>query len=247
MSEHEHECDRVAAREARKAARELVLNVARSRGVEIAHSCPLHSDHDRVLPHEQRKRALNKYQWKCNECGKVFKSEHYIDMHMARRHAALLSANATVCLGDFCDVLRCPSWLSGLRGSPHQCQESVLLARRHFCQHMLHDCLVDESSAAGHLLFESLDEVLCKPFNCETRAQLHAGAAVPSAAALGADADQTSGFYYVMAAVLIICIGALYVSMYCYYSAASVGRGDLRARRRRGRIGWGQWLKQKAY
>ena len=54
-------CDRAAAREARTAARELLL----SRGVAISPLCPLHPDNDRLLPHERRKKTLGRAQWQC--------------------------------------------------------------------------------------------------------------------------------------------------------------------------------------
>lgn len=54
-------CDRAASREARKAARELLLD----RGVPISPSCPLHPDNDRLLPHERRKKMLSRAQWQC--------------------------------------------------------------------------------------------------------------------------------------------------------------------------------------
>ena len=56
-------CDRAASREARKAARELLLD----RGVPISPSCPLHPDNDRLLPHESRKNMLSRAQWQCAE------------------------------------------------------------------------------------------------------------------------------------------------------------------------------------
>lgn len=56
-------CDRAAAREARKAARELLL----SRGVAISPACPLHPDNDRLLPHERRKKTLGRGHWQCAE------------------------------------------------------------------------------------------------------------------------------------------------------------------------------------
>ena len=88
-------CDRAAAREARKAARELLL----SRGVAISPSCPLHPDNDRLLPHERRKKTLGRAQWQCSECSKLFRSERHLDLHLERKHDALLQPNATVCLG----------------------------------------------------------------------------------------------------------------------------------------------------
>ena len=111
-------CDRAAAREARKAARELLL----SRGVAISPLCPLHPDNDRLLPHERRKKTLGRAQWqcahslnrtltepkpipsqtplRCSECSKLFRSERHLDLHLERKHDALLQPNATVCLGE---------------------------------------------------------------------------------------------------------------------------------------------------
>ena len=106
-----HSCDRPSAREARKAVSDVLVPLARSLGAELLHSCPLHPDHDRLLPHERKKKPMTQWQWRCDQCGKLFKSEHYIDMHMERKHQHLLSATALTCLGDFCDILRCPSWV----------------------------------------------------------------------------------------------------------------------------------------
>ena len=60
-SAREMACDRAASREARKAARELLLD----RGVAISPSCPLHPDNDRLLPHENRKKMVSRAQWQC--------------------------------------------------------------------------------------------------------------------------------------------------------------------------------------
>ena len=158
------ECDREAAREARSAARELLLY----RGVAISPTCPLHPDNDRLLPHEQRKKSLSRAQWRCSECSKLFRSERHLDLHLERKHAALLLPNATVCLGEYCDILRCPSWLEALRKQQAGCDERKLRTRLHLCQHLLHDCVV-EGTPGGHLLFESLDQSICQPLRCESQ------------------------------------------------------------------------------
>jgi rubredoxin len=51
-------------------------------------------------------------QWRCGLCGKVFKSEQYIDAHLVRRHTDSLPAAGGTCLAEYCDILRCPSWVS---------------------------------------------------------------------------------------------------------------------------------------
>ena len=174
--EHEHQlCDRGASRAARKAARKLLFDVADAHGVTISSGCPLHPDNDWLLPHEKHKQPLSRQQWRCALCGKTFRNEHYMDMHMERKHPELITANASVCPGEYCDILRCPSWVDELRRQPARCDEPALRARRHLCQHMLHDCVSDDVSAGGHQLFETLDESLCKPCRSDERGSTAAG------------------------------------------------------------------------
>eukprot|EP00966_Prymnesium_polylepis_P217770 5039903-Prymnesium_polylepis.1 len=154
---HDHDdhpplmCDRPAAREARKAINDMLLPLARSYGAEMSETCPLNNAHDRLLTHEEAKRPSSQFQWKCQICGKQFRSERYIDMHMDRKHLATLPPNATTCLGEFCDILRCPGWVRGikqmLRDNPAACRERDLEGRRHFCQHLMHDCFTPQSGA----------------------------------------------------------------------------------------------------
>ena len=37
---------------------------------------------------------------RCSECSKLFRSERHLDLHLERKHDALLQPNATVCLGE---------------------------------------------------------------------------------------------------------------------------------------------------
>ena len=142
-------CDRPTAREARKAIKDMLVPLARSFGAEMSESCPLHKDHDRLSAHEAKKRALSQFQWRCELCGKTFRSERYIDMHMDRKHLDTLAPGATTCLGEFCDILRCPGWIKGikaqLRDDPAACVERDLEGRRHFCQHLMHDCFTPQN------------------------------------------------------------------------------------------------------
>ena len=199
-------CDRATAREARKAIKDMLIPLARSYGAEMSASCPLHKDHDRLFEHEAKKKTLSQFQYRCEICGKMFRSERYIDMHMDRKHLDTLPTSATTCLGEFCDILRCSGWIKGLkahlRDDPAACVERDLESRRHFCQHLMHDCFMpqnrtvraarprcvygvrrpfDATSSSdtrshrlrqGHAVFESLDEQLCGAFTCKWREQL---------------------------------------------------------------------------
>ena len=44
---------------------------------------------------EDQKEELRPNQWKCNSCGKMFRSEHYIDLHMDRKHPPKATVSIT--------------------------------------------------------------------------------------------------------------------------------------------------------
>lgn len=164
-----HSCNRAEAREARKALNEMLLPLARSLGAQLTRACPLNKEHDRFLSHESQKKAINMATWRCGICGKSFRSEYYIDMHLDRKHMDTLSPEATTCLADFCDILRCPSWIkrvrAQLRANPMSCREAELESRRHLCQHLLHDCLMADNTTVRLVMHQFPSEF---PNSCLT-------------------------------------------------------------------------------
>ena len=239
-------CDRASAREARNAVNKELLPLAASLGATLSLDCPLHPEHDHLLLHEGNKTMITQFQWKCSICGKLFRSEHYLDRHFDRRHLDTLSAGASTCLGDFCDVLRCPSWLEGLRRerkelAKRNCRPAELDARRHFCQHMMHDCFTAHN-ADMHPVFETMDEHYCKPLSCAGQQSLreghsqrahtvhafsyvHAfGALIDSCTACAAGhkvarpvaGGNSQATYYVLSTLLLAALVALYVGIACW-------------------------------
>ncbi|KAL1514616.1 hypothetical protein AB1Y20_003710 [Prymnesium parvum] len=249
--DHEHPallCNRAAAREARKEVRDMLIPLVKSYGARMSPVCPLHKEHDRLLGHESQKKALTISNWRCEICGKSFRSEHYIDMHLDRKHLDTLPHTATTCLGDFCDILRCPGWVNGvkarLRENPADCDERELEARRHYCQHLMHDCFA-HLNETGHALFESLDSQLCSALTCKWQLQLRDGKAVPPVVHAQVPLDRNSLGSTILAVVLLLVLGGLYCGVYCWYRDTKIGRGDLKARsNRRGGV---SWFKSKAY
>ena len=160
------------------------------------------------------------------------------------------------CLGDFCDILRCPSWadsmLHSLRSGHAGCRGRELETRRHFCQHMVHDCVEHHrsgaagsgavGSGAAHALFEELDAHFCAPLNCEWREGLRLGHH-----RLDLPGSNASNGYYVLAALLLMAVSGVYFGLFCWYSATKAVSGDLRARRQRRTRCCGFLHKQKSY
>jgi len=148
-------CSRPSSREARAIVATRVLEVARSAGGgELARSCPLHPRNDQLAAHEVAKRRLNAAHWKCALCGKAFRTERHLDLHLHRKHADAVPAASTSCLAEQCDVLRCPSWVARVRAPwdselaktleegehPHACSEDRMADRRAQCRALMHAC-----------------------------------------------------------------------------------------------------------
>lgn len=243
-------CHRHRSREARHKVAELLRELS-LHGGKLSESCPLFPGNDQLLVQEKKKMKVMHRQWQCGECGKMFRSEHYLDLHFERKHQDMLLPNATACLGDYCDMLRCPSWIAEVKRSPHHgdgvCNEHELDGRRHFCQHVMHDCLAG-ASADDDALFERLDTKYCQVMSCEGRARVRRGLDLNQDHLTEAHAVGT--LYYVGAALLLTTLAVLYVGLCFWHRRGAEGRGDLRRRAsRRGTGGPLSWFtgKQKAY
>lgn len=88
--------------------------------------CPLHPLRDVFAPRQDEKQRDRPTQWTCRRCGKSFYQEKYLDLHFDTRHkhiinevspcravngqvsiTLLMQAEDSVCLADFCDIMRC--------------------------------------------------------------------------------------------------------------------------------------------
>ena len=237
-------CDRVRAREARAAIRSRLLAVAGQFRAVFSTQCPLHPDHDHLLHHEAQKEQLTQYQWRCGLCKKIFRSEHYLDLHLERKHRDVMPQNTSDCLGDYCDILGCPSWVADVQRDQHlhrhrthgagQCADAKKLdARRHFCQHLMHDCFATGPAEDAHAAFEALDEVFCEPISCEQRQRVRDGLE-----AFGAltETRESRGAYAVLVSLVVLVLVVVYIWLYCWVTETRVGQSGLRPRP--GRRGW---------
>ena len=235
MAEFAASCDREASREARKIIADGLLPAVRQLGAQLSSNCVLHDEHDHLLLFERAKQPVTQRQWRCGLCGKVFKSEQYIDAHLVRRHTDSLPAAGGTCLAEYCDILRCPSWVSALR--QHQpgrssCRPVELEARRAFCQHLMHDCIIVSSERAGlhHTVFEVMDERFCQPVSCSGQQRIRDGLELYHAPMAN---DESHAGYYTVAALLLVGLGVLYASILMGVGETRADSEGLRARRGR--------------
>jgi hypothetical protein len=156
-------CSRAKSREARQIIEERMLAKARAFGVQMDPRCKLSPQTDMLLAHEANKSALAAAQWKCKTCGKVFRTEGYLDMHFDRRHMDTVPTDANVCLADFCDILGCRSLRpsAGVACNPQQQQR-----RRVLCQHLIHNCFPPSLNAEYWHVHEMFERGMCDGLTC---------------------------------------------------------------------------------
>jgi len=156
-------CSRPESREARRIVQTHIVTLSEEAGHgELAPSCPLSPHNDVLAAHEAAKRRLSGAVWKCGLCGKQFRSERHLDLHMHRKHADASPAGATSCLADECDLLRCPSWVKRLGDAAAACTEGALAVRREHCAALMHSC-------AFGPLFAQLEHEYCANLTCSYR------------------------------------------------------------------------------
>lgn len=68
----------------------------------------MHPLRDIFGPRQDAKKRHRPTQWTCKICGKSFYQEKFVDNHFDVRHKHLINkAEDSVCLSEFCDIMRC--------------------------------------------------------------------------------------------------------------------------------------------
>ncbi len=175
VSIHEHDtgdCDRAASRRAEAILSEHVWPVVNAAGYELPSTCELHPARNMFAAHEQQKERVRATLWRCLVCRKTFRSEYWLDEHMARRHPELLpSAHAHECLGDMCGILNCDSY--GGKGSDRagwisatRCDPQRMGRERAHCRAVLRHCFPREAGAVALGLHDRLSAQMCDAVRC---------------------------------------------------------------------------------
>ncbi|XP_034100754.1 uncharacterized protein LOC117565651 [Drosophila albomicans] len=101
-------CSRDNSRLVRKIVRSKWTPILDKHQVKLPLECPLHPLRDVFAPRQDEKQRDRPTQWTCRRCGKSFYQEKYLDLHFDTRHKSIINeAEDSVCLADFCDIMRC--------------------------------------------------------------------------------------------------------------------------------------------
>ena len=98
--------------------------------VRLPYQCPLHPLRDMFGQLELAKLHYRVNLWTCSQCGKSFSGEAELESHLHHRHPGLADrTDFTVCLADWCDVLRCELQQERAGRRPWPVREPSLQAR----------------------------------------------------------------------------------------------------------------------
>ena len=162
-------CSRGLSRVASAHIEEHILPVLRHYNEEFSESCPYASAC--YQRQEKTKREIRSDRFECGLCGKLFKSERYLDQHLDYRHNTKNDSN--YCIADACSHLRChdmptPDSLSSedrvrlARTRSERCDESVMQTRREICDAVASSCFASE------ILRDGFMEEYCVSLTCAT-------------------------------------------------------------------------------
>mmetsp|Transcript_11328 Transcript_11328/g.26085 ORF Transcript_11328/g.26085 Transcript_11328/m.26085 type:complete len:293 (-) Transcript_11328:26-904(-) len=178
-TEMKHQCSRVLSRKVRKAVEKEVVRLAAKAGLDTwPAGCPFDPQLDLYGSHEkqkQRKRpGSTSAQWTCGFCGKIFKSEHYLDLHMETKHMNETPANGA-CLADYCEIFELCDPPQSSKSSKDAagddgCSPALLAEAKTRCEDALMQCfpLQQEASRKVHA---QLSKHFCQSLDCRIRAE----------------------------------------------------------------------------
>eukprot|EP00931_Biecheleriopsis_adriatica_P085968 TRINITY_DN60711_c0_g1_i1.p1 TRINITY_DN60711_c0_g1~~TRINITY_DN60711_c0_g1_i1.p1 ORF type:complete len:300 (+),score=59.63 TRINITY_DN60711_c0_g1_i1:26-901(+) len=183
-TEMTHSCSRMVSRHVRKALEKEILKPAEKAGIKSwPPGCPLDPARDLYGMQEKNKsrKRGSTTMWTCGYCQKVFKNEHYLDLHIERKHMAEAPVSG-VCLADYCEIFDvCHGELKHRRVNRQKsdgalqapsCSNETMLKERARCEESLKKCLPLDQEASRQL-HAKLSRHFCQVMDCRIRAEQH--------------------------------------------------------------------------
>lgn len=174
-----HPCNRKVSRDVQKSVEKEFTRDHGYKMEEFPDDCPFKAE--RHIWHfqdaqMQKKRVNGRVNWVCGICGKSFKSEHYLDVHMEKRH--MDTATGDVCLADYCEIfdvcddattLRFSAETGFKRKKDDKCDEETQKRVQILCDDALNRCFPIKTDSK--FLNIHLRRNFCAMMNCEIRKQ----------------------------------------------------------------------------
>ncbi|EGD81530.1 hypothetical protein PTSG_02249 [Salpingoeca rosetta] len=170
-------CDRATSRRVRGVLTQSILPLLGARGLHLSSpakhnndsraepgsaltpSCPLDPTRDVYARQDEHRDMEGTTKLTCLYCGKSFRGEPFLDLHMHNRHAGelLVPDTGPLCLADYCDATMCETQLeyrqfARLFSPEHggKCDPDAMSRRKESCERLLRGaCLFDAHGDNG--------------------------------------------------------------------------------------------------
>ena len=165
----ELDCFRAESRYVSRIIENEILPLVEEEGLELSADCPLVPTSFLYYEQEQHKSQKRGTDWACSYCGKVFRTEFYLDRHMDNKHADKIPPTALSCAADLCDIFDCPS--SRVEGTTIRagwnCDSSKMDHAKHKCKKLFHKCLPPEKGSNSKKTHDRFLYKYCDPLECD--------------------------------------------------------------------------------
>jgi hypothetical protein len=172
-------CSRSISRNVkRQLDKEIIQPATRAGHVKWQLACPFDPSRALFNTHEKAKtrRSPNGHgggsAWTCGMCNKTFANEHYLDLHLERKHGGI-APSESVCLADYCEMFEVCYEDRRRRvryGDDENCDAEQLAKSRHLCEDALLRCFPLAESTT-RILHAQLSKQWCQVLDCAIRAE----------------------------------------------------------------------------
>lgn len=168
-------CDAEKSRRVRKVIQDALLPLTGKVG--FPSDCPLQEKRDLWKTYEQHKNKKRRSRWSCGYCGKTFRTESYLDLHMVHRHVNEANPDADVCLADWYDVLHVESYEKIMsydhryRSSPETykiCKRKESNERKEACKKLATLCYPNQGPPQANKMQQAFLEDVCMHHSCSS-------------------------------------------------------------------------------
>jgi len=173
-TELEHPCSRPVSRTTRKQLEKDVLKPFKKLNITAwPLRCPWDPSKDAYASQERQKSKKRPggsgTTWTCGICSKQFSGEHYLDLHMERRHLNQTPAEA-VCIADYCHIFdTCDGEQKPRRRDKEkECDDALMAKQRRRCEDALFKCFPLDMDAPRKL-HAQLSREYCQSLDCAIR------------------------------------------------------------------------------
>ncbi|KAA6425473.1 MAG: hypothetical protein FRX49_04371 [Trebouxia sp. A1-2] len=146
---------------------------------QLTEQCPFHPLRDTYGMQDAARHKHRGIQWKCGFCGKIFRTEAFLDQHMDKNHKNEKHPSADVCLADLCEMLHCDHFVQGHGSNFKSFQQRTAPCRpklkgqlKHHCQDIADACFPIANGKEAALMHEYFVEHFCEAHTCNRKEQL---------------------------------------------------------------------------